>query len=352
MTSATTTSAMPAPRGAIGRFAPGILLCAALAAAAYAGQSLEERWLGHALFEALVLAILLGVAARTLWVPGARMEEGIRFSAKQVLELAVCLLGASVDLPTLLRAGPMLLAGIGVTVVLGIIMSYGISRALGLRHRLALLVACGNSICGNSAIAAVAPVVHAEHDDVASAIAFTAVLGVVMVLVLPAVGRALGLSDYRYGVIAGLTVYAVPQVMAATFPVSALSGQVGTLVKLARVLLLGPVVLVLALTHRRAGASEGAQGARLEIGRYVPWFIVGFLALAVARSLGWVPERAVAPVRLVTTVLTIISMAAMGLGVDVRGLARAGARVTAAVSASLVVLLIAALTLVHLLRIG
>src|SRR5690606_37559890 len=101
-----------------------------------------------------------------------------------------------------------------------------------------VLVACGNSICGNSAIAAVAPVIGATSRDVAASIAFTAVLGIGMVLSLPLLVPLLDLSETQFGVLAGLTVYAVPQVLAATTPVGALSVQLGTLVKLVRVLML------------------------------------------------------------------------------------------------------------------
>src|SRR5690606_29073597 len=145
--------------------------------------------------------------------------------------------------PLLLRAGPALLVGIAATVVAALATGYTVARLLGLSPSLATLIACGNAICGNAAIAAVAPVIGADGSDVAAAIAFTAVLGVIVVLALPPLGMALGLSGYGYGVVAGLTVYAVPQVIAATFPVSALAGQVGTLVKLVRVLMLGPVVV-------------------------------------------------------------------------------------------------------------
>ena len=115
---------------------------------------------------------------------------------------------------------------------------------------MAILIACGNSICGNSAIAAVAPVIGAHSDDVAASISFTAVLGVIVVLTLPLLVPVLQLSLTQYGVLAGLTVYAVPQVLAATLPIGALSNQVGTVVKLVRVLMLGPVVLGLSLLAR------------------------------------------------------------------------------------------------------
>src|SRR5262249_18964185 len=121
--------------------------------------------------------------------------------------------------------------------------SYAICRSLGLPQRLSILIACGNSICGNTAIAAVAPVIGANGDDIASSISFTAVLGVIVVLTLPLLVAVLHLSLTQYGVLAGLTVYAVPQVLAATLPIGALSNQVGTVIKLVRVLMLGPVVL-------------------------------------------------------------------------------------------------------------
>ena len=109
-----------------------------------------------------VLAILLGIAVRTLWSPDARFRTGIAFSAKQLLEVAVVLLGASLSLGAILASGPALLAGIVGTVAIGIGASIAICRVLGLPPRMAILVACGNAICGNSAIAAVAPVIGAD----------------------------------------------------------------------------------------------------------------------------------------------------------------------------------------------
>jgi len=325
---------------------PGVLLCAALALAAWALQLAEVALVRHAVVESLVIAMLLGVIVRTAWVPGARWQPGIRFTAKEVLEVAVVLLGASVDLPLLLRAGPSLAAAIALVVVLGLTCGYVVGRALGLNPRLSTLIACGNAICGNSAIAAVAPVIGAEREDVASSIAFTAVLGVVVVLGLPFLRPLLGYGNYQYGVLAGMTVYAVPQVLAATFPVSALSGEVGTLVKLVRVLLLGPVVVFFSFRHHRIGSQ------RLNPASFVPWFIAGFLVLAAARSLGAIPAGVAGVVREVSRWLTVAAMAALGLGVDVRALRQVGPRVMLAVIASLAVMLTASVILIALLHIG
>jgi uncharacterized integral membrane protein (TIGR00698 family) len=319
---------------------PGLVLCAGVTIAATGLQAVEVWLFGRAWLEALVLAILIGVAVRTAWTPGRRWCAGIDFGARTLLEVAVMLLGASVGAGSILQVGPELLVGIAGVVAVAIAVSYGIGRMLGLRHRIAVLIACGNSICGNSAIAATAPVIGAGGDDVATSIAFTAVLGVVVVLALPLAAPAFGLSDAQYGVLAGLTVYAVPQVLAATSPVAALSVQIGTLVKLVRVLMLGPVVLALSLT-----AGTGRPTLR----HLVPWFIVGFLGLAGLRSAGLLPEPVLEPAAAVSGVLTTLSMAALGLGVDIRVVARAGLRVVAAVTVSLLALAAISLGLIRLL---
>ena len=329
---------------------PGVLLCVALAIIATLVQAAEERLVGHAIIEAIVVAILLGMIVRTIRAPSAAFDPGIGFSAKQVLEFAVFLLGASVNLPELLRAGPALLGGIVIIVALALAFGYTMGRSIGLAPKLAILVACGNAICGNSAIAAVAPVIGADAGDVASSIAFTAVLGVVMVLGLPLLIAPLALSHYQYGVIAGMSVYAVPQVLAATFPVSTLSGEVGTLVKLVRVLMLGPVVLFFSIASRRRARARGDE-QQLAIGKLVPWFIVGFILLAALRSTGMIPTAVAAPVRELSRVLTIVAMAALGLGVDVRAVARAGSRVSLAVVMSLAALLLMSIGMIALLGI-
>ncbi len=257
----------------------------------------------------------------------------------------MAILGISVDLPLLLRAGPALGVAIVSIVALGLVLGVLIARGLGLPRRLAILVATGNAICGNSAIAAVAPVIGADADDVASSIAFTAILGVIVVLGLPLLVAPLHLTNYQYGVLAGLSVYAVPQVLAAAFPVSALSGQVATLVKLVRVLMLGPVVLFFSVRER----DRFAHAPSLTM--LVPWFIVGFLALATLRAAGAVPASWISPTRLAATNLTIVAMAALGLSADVRTVARAGSRVIVAVSLSLLLLIVLGVGFIHLLNI-
>ncbi len=336
-----------APSGLV----PGIALVIAIGLVAAGAQAIEERLLGHAVIEALVIAILLGVVVRNVREVPASADPGIAFSAKQVLEFAIVLLGASVDVASLVAAGPTLLVAILAVVVIGISASFAIGRAIGLHRRLAILVAVGNSVCGNSAIAAVAPVIGASGADVASSVALTAVLGVAVVLLLPLAIPILGFTLHQYGVLAGMTVYAVPQVIAATLPVSTASAQIATLVKLVRVMLLGPVVLVFGFLSPAGAASEaaGSGTAGFSIRRLVPWFLVGFVLLAGARSLGVLPVAVGAPLQEVSRWLTVGAMAALGLGVDIAAVRTVGRNVLVAVTASILVLATTSVVLIRVL---
>ena len=330
---------------------PGVALCIAVTAAALVLERGEASLFGRAWVEALVLAILIGTAVRTAWTPGPRYGRGVGFCAKVVLEVAVLLLGASISLQTVAAAGWWLLAGIAGTVAVALGFSYSVGRWLGLPARMAVLVAAGNSICGNSAIAAVAPVIGASSKDVASSIAFTAVLGIAVVLLLPLMVPLLHMTQLEYGVLAGLTVYAVPQVLAATAPVGTLAVQTGTLVKLVRVLMLGPLVMVLSLGAARQAAASGGVRKRMSINQVVPWFILGFLVLAGLRSAGLVPVAALPAVAWLSGALTVVAMAALGLGVDVRTVAKAGPAVTMTVVLSLLALMGVSLGLIYGLRV-
>jgi uncharacterized integral membrane protein (TIGR00698 family) len=366
---------------------PGMAICIAVSFGAYVLERAQSYFFHRVWLETLVLAIVIGMTIRSCWTPGAKWQRGIDFSAKMLLEIAVVLLGASLSAKTLVSAGLPLLLSIAAVVMLAIAVSYGISRALGLHSRLAILIACGNAICGNSAIAAVAPVIKAEGDDIAASIAFTAVLGVIVVLMLPLLIPLCNLTAVQYGALAGLTVYAVPQVLAATAPISLVSVNIGTLVKLVRVLMLGPVIFVLSVILRAnirrpaeapiascdnvktpdaapttglaspgigaevSNASASSRSFRtLALYKLVPWFIIGFLLMMVARSFDAIPAVWLPPLHATTSALTVISMAALGLGVDIRSVAQAGIRVSAAVVLSILALTGISLTVIFVLN--
>ena len=308
---------------------PGLVVTLLVALAAKLAEHAERMLFGRGWVESLVFAILIGVVVRSLFGLAPRYFAGVRFCAKTVLEIAIVLLGSSISAQAIGSAGGGLVAAIIAVVCISLFVSYHIGRALGLSNHLSMLVACGNSICGNSAIAATAPVIEAQSDDVAASISFTAVLGVLFVFVLPMLHAGLGLSATQYGIFSGLTVYAVPQVLAATAPAGTLAVQVGTLVKLIRVLMLGPVIFGLAVIGGRA------RETKLPIAQVVPWFIIGFIAMMAACSFDLIPDVARAPIKTTSSFLTILAMAALGLSVDIRNVLHVGGRVVIAALLSL-----------------
>jgi len=312
--------------------APGLGLAAIIAALASLLGLVQVLAFGVAGLDALVLAIVLGMAARSLFGLPDSALPGTRFASKTVLEVAILLLGASIGAAEVASLGGETIFAVIAVVLASLGLSYGLARLLGLDEALAVLIACGNSICGSSAILSTAPLVNADEAQIASAIAFTAALGALLVLVLPMAATLLALDERQYGIIAGMSVYAVPQVLAATAAIGVQSAQVGTLVKLMRVLMLAPVLLIIGLTLGRSGR------AAMPLGQIVPWFVIGFLALMALRFFGLFPPALLEPTWQVSRMLTLLAMAALGLSVDIKDLTAGGGRVLAAGIGSLVML--------------
>ena len=333
------------------RLAPGIGLCLAITGFACLLERMEVAVMGKAWLESLNLALLAGVACRSLYDPGPAWMPGIRCCSRTMLNIAIVLLGASFSLDAVLSIGPWVLAAVTGIVVFSMVFTCCIGRLSGLDPSRTLLVACGNAICGNSAIMAAAPVIRARDEDVGATIAFTAVGGLVVTIALPLLGPLLDISARAHGALAGLIVYAVPQVVAATAPFGDGAVHTGMLVKLVRVLMLGPVCIVLSILTARADrcavAGGHGTGPRAPT-RLVPWYITGFMAMMVVRSLDLIPPQVVGPINLVTTALTILAMAALGLCVDIRAVLRAGRPLVVTVLLSLCGLLGAGMVLVRI----
>lgn len=312
---------------------PGLGLSIGVTAVALLSANIEKAVLGSELMDGLVIAIALGTIIRTFFGLHDAFRPGIDFASKVILEIAIVLLGASLSFSALAHAGWAMILMVAIIVLSSLTVSYWLCRALGLHRQLATLVACGNSICGNSAIVASAPAIEAGAEDVASSIAFTAALGIVVVILYPILFPFSRLSEWQYGVVAGMTVYAVPQVLAATAPVGVISVQVGTLVKLLRVLMLGPVVLILRLIHRTQVSTP------LSMTTLVPWFIVGFFFMMLLRSFDLIPSTALQGAHISSSFLTVVSMAALGLSVNMRTVFASGGRVLTAGVLSILALL-------------
>jgi|TARA_B100000959_G_scaffold113396_2_gene119518 uncharacterized integral membrane protein (TIGR00698 family) len=328
----------------------GLLFCIALAVGAEALYFLEKSVFDFSLFDSLVIVIVIAVLIRNLLPLPQKILPGSSFASKQILETAVLMLGASVNLFKIVDAGASMLLIIIFSVCGGLFIAWFVGhKILKLGSRLALLVGAGNSICGNSAVAAVAPAIGASSTEIAAAISISAILGVVQILFLPLLAPTLNLTNYEYGVIAGLSVYAVSQVVAASFIISNLSGHIATLVKLIRVLLLGPMIIVLGVIH---SSTETQQTYWEKIKVYVPWFVVGFIILAVLRTTGLIPEYIGDRVQIISKFLFVIAMAGLGLGVNLREIVNVGPRVALTTTATTGFMLMCALFAVTFLELG
>jgi uncharacterized integral membrane protein (TIGR00698 family) len=299
----------------------------------------EARLLGRPWLEPLVLAILLGMVLGNMFRLPEAVAPGIRFSARTLLDIAVALLGATLSWAAVTAIGARLFLIIALVVLAALLIVFMVGRALGLSRRLAMLIAAGNAICGNSAIAAVAPIIGAKREEVAAAIALTALIGVVTVVSLPLAVHGLGQELPAYAVLTGLTVYAVPQVVAAAAPFGTATVALATLVKLARVVMLGPLTLLLSLLGRHfSEAGDDPASVHRPI-LYLPWFIIAFVILAAARSGEWIGDDLAATLGQWSKQLSTVAMAALGLEVRLASLREAAPRV-ALVSALAAVLML------------
>lgn len=309
---------------------PGYLLALAVAAVAFALHSLPFGLLR--MTSGAILAIILGLAVRNLFSIPPAMVDAAKTMAKRLIPITIVLTGAGLNLGAIAGVG---LPGIGVTVLsMGVAMgaAYFAGRVLGLWRRTAVLIGAGTAICGNSAIVAVAPLIDAEDDDVLLSMATINLLGLVLMFASPLAGRLLGLSDQAFGVWAGSTIHAVPQVVAAGFTYSEKAGALATLVKLVRVALLAPLVFVLAAVYARHHTTR----MRVHYTRLIPIFIWGFIAMSLLNTAGLLPVLEFGNTGTLLRVplshalsqagnwILTLAMAAMGLEVDLRFLSQVG----------------------------
>lgn len=229
------------------------------------------------------LALLLGLAGALLVGRRLGTEPGVAWSGAWALPLGVMLLGAQLSLGVIVGRGgeavPLILPTLGFVFAASIVGG----RLLGLPAELSLLMAAGIGICGNSAIAAVAPLVRATQQQVATAVVMITAFGTAAVFIYPLVDAALGLSPGDGGLWSGIAIADTAQVVAAGFAAGPETGEVATITKLTRNAFMAPVILLIAALSAR---SVDPSGSRFRLATAIPPFVIGFLILAALRSLG------------------------------------------------------------------
>jgi uncharacterized integral membrane protein (TIGR00698 family) len=307
-------------RGATGNRIPGLLLLPGLAAV---GAGLLAAVAAHALVPAIgvpVAAVVLGALVANLRLVTEPMRPGLQFAAKRVLRAAVVLLGLQLAIPDVLALGVPTLALVVTVVVVTFAGTRWIGRLVGLSPGTSLLLATGTSICGASAIAAMDGVTENEEEEVVTALALVTLFGSIAIVLLPLLRAPLGLSVEQYGIWVGASVHEVAQVVATA---AAVPGAVvlATAVKLARVVMLAPMIAGMGLARRVRGAAVGSSRPPL-----VPVFVLGFLALVLVRTTGLVPAGILGAARTTTTYLLAAALFGLGTGVRFAALRRPGLR--------------------------
>ncbi len=300
--------------------APGLFLCVAIATAGF--LIAELPFVKNTLHVgALLLVIVLGMLLRTVAKIPASAAPGIRLAQRPILRWAVAGLGFRLSFGELVSIGGPALAVVVVSTAAALLFGWWIARRLGVPEKLGLLLGVGGAICGASAIVAADTVVRGEKRDVACSLAIITLLGTIGIVVYPALAALAHMAQPLAGIWAGASLHEMAQVVAAGFGIGEEAGDVATVVKLARIALLAPVVLVLGWTMRRRHEATGEAHVAP-----VPWFLLLFVVFALVNSARVLPPSAIDFLRRADLWLLCVGMAGVGLQTGFADVKDAGPR--------------------------
>ncbi len=285
-----------------------------------------ERIIPGDLLGASIIALFLGTIINSFFHP-EWVKPALKFTSKKILKLAIILLGASLSIGTIMTVGKMTFFVMLFTFAMCFGGGYFVRKIFGLNWKLGNLISAGTGICGGSAIAAISPVIDADDKDIAFAMSSTFLFDMIMVALYPIMGQALGMSDIAYGIWAGTSVNDTASVVASGYAFSEIAGDFATMVKLTRTIAIIPTVLVFAYIGTRMKKKElqtAHSGKKVNIMKIIPWFIAGFLALAIINSLGFIPADVSVVLKTTSKFLMVTALAAIGLGTSITDFKKAG----------------------------
>ncbi len=322
---------------------PGLMLTAGVAGLAFALRKLP----GVALLSPMILATLIGMTLHNVFGTPAWAKPGVAFSLKRVLRLGIILLGLQLMASQVAQVG---LTGVGViaaTLVATFTFTKWLGHLMGVERKMAELIAAGTSICGASAVIATNTVTRGSDEDVAYAVACVTVFGSLSMFLFPLLPGLLHLSPAAFGLWSGASIHEIAQVVAAAFQDGAHAGEIGTVAKLTRVMMLAPLVMALGVVAMRR-AAHAAGKTEKSAAPPMPWFVLGFVALVILNSVVTIPAAPKAWIAVATTFLLSMALAAMGIETDLRKLKAEGLKPLALAAAAWVFIAIFALVLVKL----
>ena len=302
-------------------FGLGVAICFAVAALSV----LVEKLIPGELLGASIIALFMGTIINSFFHP-AWMRPALKFAPKKILKAAIVLLGASLSIRTIMSVGQMTFFVMIFTFAMCFGGGYFIRKLFGLNWKLSNLISAGTGICGGSAVAAIAPVIDADDKDIAFAMSSTFLFDMVMIALYPLMGKALGMTDIAYGIWAGTSVNDTASVVASGYAFSEAAGDFATMVKLTRTIAIIPTVLVFAWIGVRMKKKEmqATGGKKVNMVKIIPWFIGGFLLLAVLNSVGFIPVAASGVMKNTSKFLMVTALAAIGLSTSITDFKKAG----------------------------
>ena len=275
-----------------------------------------------------VFGILFGMLL-AFWKRPAVLEGGIRFTSKYILQYSIILLGFEMNLFNVIKVGGQSLLVMIFTLTASFLTAYLIGKGMKIDGKTTTLIGVGTSICGGSAIAATAPVIRAEDEDVAQAISTIFLFNIIAVFIFPPLGHLLGLSDTGFGMWAGTAINDTSSVVAAGASWSNAAGNntalaFATIVKLTRTLMIVPITLVLAVyTARklsRAKSDQEGESGNFSFVKVFPWFVLGFVLTAVLNTFLPIPGSVSETLVAIGKFMIIMAMTAIGLNTNLKKL--------------------------------
>ncbi len=305
--------------------APGVLVCLLIALPAW----FLGRWME--VIGGPVFAILIGMVVALFWKSRGGVAAGITFTSKKILQLAVVLLGFGMNLKSVLQVGGQSLPIIVSTISTSLIVSFALYHLMKMDANLSTLIGVGSSICGGSAIAATAPVIGANDEEIAQSISVIFLFNIIAALIFPTLGGILGLSNQGFGLFAGTAVNDTSSVTAAAAAWDGIHGSntldIAAIVKMTRTLAIIPITLVLALYRaRKAGESAREGEANVNLGKIFPWFVLLFLLASVITTLLPIPAAVVTFLKTASKFFIVMAMSAIGLNTDLVKLVKTGGK--------------------------
>ncbi|MCM1991956.1 YeiH family protein [Oceanirhabdus seepicola] len=306
---------------------PGIILTAIISVVSiFFDKIMVENF--NLRLEAVTYAIIIGIIYNNILKASEGLKPGIKFSAKKLLKIGIVLLGFKLSIFSIVELGPSIIIMVLILIPSVFVVSNIIGKVLGIDTKLATLIGVGSSICGASAIVAVSPCIQAEEEeDATAAVAIVSLLGVIGVIIYPLVASALiSISESQYGVWCGLSLQGVAHAVGAAFAGGDVSGEVGTLVKMARVIMLVPTSIVLSIIFAKGGNGDKKKA---NFPMYVLYFVIAVMISSAYKefvgNVKVVNEMIYYSVKL-SKVFILMAMAGMGLGVDLKSFIKKGAK--------------------------